>query len=226
MEDQVQTEPVSTTTSQPTVKDGGSANEVTAQLDQAQKAYQGMQRKYNSLFEEAQGKDAEIENLSQQMADFQRQIDELNNKAQSAQQQASNLSTEKTQFEQQYSQAQAERDMWRLISTKYQGVGGIVENLGLSPKDSVEATEEMLAGVQRMIDEQIQGQIRQQVNSYNSTGGNIGKPQPLTQEQLRKEMNRTAGTSEYAEVSKQYYALVEQSGDYPKPKAGPYDHLM
>lgn len=226
MEGQIGTEQATSVPAQPNQVDGGGVAEMNAQLEQAQKAYQGMQRKYNGLFEDTQRKDAEIEGLSTQMAALQRQIDELSGKATSAQEQATTLNTEKTKIEQDYTQAQAERDMWRLISTKYPELGGIVESLSLTPKGSLEATEEMLSGMQGLIQSQVQSIAKQQVASYNSTGGNIGKPAPMTQEQLRKEMARTAGTPAYQEVATQYYALVEHSGEYPKPSQGPFDHLM
>ena len=200
-----------------------------AMLEQSQKAYKGMQSRYNVLFNDKQQSDAEIETMGEQVASLQQQINELTAQRDGTTQEAQQLSERAERLEGEYSVAQAERDMWQLIGTKYQGLGDIAGPLNLSPGDSLEATDEMLATIATSINQEVERNVQtlatERLGTYNE-GGNVGRESSLSLDALRTKMSETAGTDEYDKYAGSYYAMVQQSGEYPKPHPGPLDDIQ
>lgn len=200
----------------------GSASDVDKALADSMDAYKGLQRRLNVVNQEALTKSQEADRFAEQNAALQAQIDQLNAKLGEAEQ----VRTAKATVDAQLGSVKADADMWRMISTEFSSLGPVVTQMELKPKESVEATRAMLTALNSTIMGAVQQETQKRVGNYSPESGSLGRQEPLTETALRKKMAETAGTKEYEGFATQYFAKIQASGDYPKPKARPYDDIV
>lgn len=111
--------------------------------------------------------------------------------------------------------------MYRMIASEYPELSTMVGTL--RPLATVEDTKQMLEGLRNAVRGAAQAQAQQAIGSYNMPSGNVarGASDELSIEELRTKVIQATGTPEYAALSARYYALIEKTGDYPKPRPDP-----
>jgi DNA repair ATPase RecN len=197
---------------------GGKVADVDAQIQTDwEKAYKGLQPKLEQRTNEAR-------ELQEQMAALQRQIEELSGARATKEQEVTQLSQTTQELEQRATAESVKAEMYRLVATEYQELGPMLETL--QPRATVDDTKQMLTGLREAVRSAAQAQTKQQVGNYNSVSGNAGRGEDMSLEALRERAISVAGTREYPRAAAEYYAQIQKSGDYPKPKADPFDDIL
>lgn len=200
-------------------------SEVNKQLDAAQSAYRGMQRNYNTLFSDTQAKDAKLTTMEDTIAQLQSQLSQLTNTNTSTKTELQNTSVQVDTLSTEATIAKREADMYRVVAREYPELGGILETLNVTPRETPEATKEMLKGLSDSIKAQAAKMAKVEVGSYN--GGPVGAVSgELSIDALREKAVEAAGGPEYDKWSKLYYGKVQESGEYPKPRLNEIDKIM
>lgn len=204
---------------------GNDAADVDKKLEAAQSAYKGMQRNYNELFSQATAKDAKISELENELARIKAEAERVGSTKSDVEKKLAEATGQVESLSAASTQAAREAEMFRIVATEFPELGGIVGNLGLSPKETAEATREMLSGIATALKEQASALAKAQVGAYN--GGPVGAtPNELSVEKLRENALNAAGTADYDKWASLYYARVQEGGDFPKPKRTAIDEIV
>ena len=203
----------------------GDMQELEAKLAQSETAYKGMQRNYNSLYAETAKKDAALAQMQEQLNLLMSERERLANSATSLEGTTKQLSSEQESLKAQTESVRREAEMYKIVATEFPELGPILGTLGVTPKETPEATKEMLGALSGLIKNQVAAIAKAQVGAYNS--GPAGNSAPdMSVEGLRKRAFDSAGTPDYEKNAKAYYAAIQSSGEFPKPKMGPLDELI
>lgn len=178
-------------------------------LDAAEAAYKGLQTKYNKLFEEKNGIATEAETLKNQMTEMERGMTTTNEQTVELQKQIDELTAARDALKADFTKSESQLALSRLIDSEFPYLRGMAGNL--TPRETEEATRQMLEGMNAAVKSQIDTRLADVVGDYNS-GGNMqrGGGNAMSPEQLYKEMVSKAGTPEYAALSEKYYELVNK----------------
>lgn len=198
--------------------------QLTADLENKDKAYKGLQTQMNNANEARKAVEGDALSLRGQVEDLQNQLTTAHQEKQTLAHQVSTLETTnvaletgKAELEQANAGHLAHAHMIDLVSEKYEALLPMVRTL--KPGESPEATEQMLAALSTSMARAIEAQISKQTQGY-VPGGNFsrgtGDANPTkTPDQLLQEALAKAGTREYDAAIGAYFQALDATGQMP-----------
>ena len=187
--------------------------------------YKGLQTKYNNLQSAHTGLVEAQQGWETERAAFQSQLASFATEKATLEGQLQTLTAEKGTMEQAKGAAERRLDLVNLVSEKYPN---LMPMLGtLDPKDSAEATEQMLQGMSQALTKTIEQQFAGVVPGGNFQSGTGPLQAQETPDQLLAAALKAAGTSAYNGLIERYYDALQKSNqmpNVPRPhdEASPY----
>lgn len=179
--------------------------------------YKGLQTKYNNLQAAHTGLVEAQQTWEQERAQFQTQATAFATEKAALEGQLQTLTTEKGALAQAKGAAERRLDLVALVSEKYPNLMPMIGTL--DPKESSEATEQMLQGLSTAMTKTVQAQVQQAYagvlpggNFQSGTGSHQGQESP---DQLLSAALKAAGTPAYDGLINRYYAALQQSNQMP-----------
>lgn len=175
--------------------------------------YKGLQTKYNNLQAAHTGLVEAQQTWESERATFQSQIAGFAAEKATFEGQIQALTHEKSDLAQAKGAAERRLDMVNLVSEKFPN---LMPMLGtLDPKDSIEATEQMLQGMSQALTKTIEQQFAGVVPGGNFSSGTGSHQAQETPDQLLAAALNAAGTDAYNGLIERYYAALAQSNQMP-----------
>lgn len=175
--------------------------------------YKGLQTKYNNLQAAHSGLVEAQQSWEQERAQFQTQVSSFATEKAALEGQLQTLTTEKGALAQAKGAAERRLEMVALINDKY---SNLMPMLGtLDPKESTEATEQMLQGMSAALTrtvEQAYAGVVPGGNFAHGTGSHQGQESP---DHLLSAALKAAGTPAYNGLITRYYDALQQSNQMP-----------
>lgn len=209
------------------VVDGGKASEAEAelarlrsQLEEREAAYKGMQRNYNSLHQRFTERDTQYEELNGRLAEFEAREQSLTTERERVQGEVASRDEQLNAAQAQLEDMRKMQEMSQMIDTEFPaliGMKGI-----LNPGMDIEATRQMLSEVNKTVVASIQQGVRNEIGGDYPPGGSVSRGAAPSLGDLRNMAIEKAGASDYMSDSTPYWAMLGESGEYPKPPVDRY----
>ena len=213
--------------------DGGNAREAERNLqDQTPKidlaAYQGLQRVQGQTAEENKRLKAEIDASNAQLAEIKRQLDELTNSSDGLNKATEQLKAEKEATSAEAQSLKARLEMYEMVGDFQYLDSGILGTL--QPRESAEATREMLKEWDSRIGQIVQKRVASEMQGVTPTGNVRGNTPSFSVDQLREMALKAVDKNDpnKGQIVDAYYSAIRDSKQYelPKPVMGAYDDIF